>query len=109
MLSAYANTEKKLARIYDTVDTMSTSVPVLLDLGNILFFLGNLPQLYRSYQHRHTLRDLSIYTWVIQIFAALCFCSAGIVTGAWFAVILNGFNIAYGGVTAYWINQARSG
>jgi len=83
------------------------SVPILLDLGNILFFVGNLPQLYRTYQRRQQLRDLSIYSWVIQIFASICFLTAGLLTGAAFTVVLNAFNIAYAGVTAYWIHRAR--
>lgn len=87
---------------------MQISVPLLLDLGNILFFIGSLPQLYRTYQRRHALRDLSLYSWVIQIFASLCFFSAGVLTGAGFTVVLNTFNIAYAGCTAYWIHRAHN-
>jgi uncharacterized protein with PQ loop repeat len=82
------------------------SVPLLLDLGNILFFIGNLPQLYRTFQRRHELRDLSIASWMIHIFASVCFFFAGVLSGAWFSVALNGFHVAYSGVTAYWINRA---
>jgi uncharacterized protein with PQ loop repeat len=87
---------------------MSVSVALLLDVGNILFFISSLPQLYRTYQRRHTLRDLSIVSWLIQIVASICFLSAGMLSGAWFAVALNVFNIAYAGVTAYWINRTRA-
>lgn len=86
---------------------MSVSVPILLDLGNILFFLGSLPQLYRTYQRRQKLQDLSIASWVIQIFASVCFFSAGALSGAWFTMAVNGFNVTYAGVTAHWINQSR--
>jgi uncharacterized protein with PQ loop repeat len=86
---------------------MSVSVALLLDLGNILFFISSLPQLYRTYQRRHELQDLSIASWIIQIFASICFFSAGMLSGAWFAVAVNVFNITYAGVTAYWINRAR--
>ena len=86
---------------------MSVSVALLLDLGNILFFLASLPQLYRTYQRRRELQDLSIASWVIQIFASVCFLSAGWISGAWFTVALNAFNMTYAGVTAYWIQRAR--
>jgi len=85
---------------------MSVSVALLLDLGNILFFLASLPQLFKTYKRRHELRDLSITSWVIQILASVCFFSAGWISGAWFTVALNGFNMAYAGVTAYWIYRA---
>lgn len=97
-----------IATLLVKAENMSVSVPILLDLGNILFFLGNLPQLYKTYQRRKKLRDLSIYSWVIQIFASICFFSAGVLTGALFTVVLNAFNIGYAGVTAYWINQTRA-
>ena len=86
---------------------MSVSVALLLDLGNILFFLASLPQLYRTYQRRYELQDLSIASWLIQICASICFFSAGLLSGAWFAVALNIFNMTYAGVTAYWIHRAR--
>lgn len=96
-----------IATIFVKVEKLSISVPFLLDLGNILFFVGSLPQLYRTYQRRSELSDLSIYSWVIQIFASICFFSAGVLTGAGFTVVLNAFNIGYAGLTAYWINCAR--
>lgn len=86
---------------------MSVSVPILLDLGNILFFTASLPQLYRTYQRRHELQDLSIMSWVIQIFASIAFLAAGMLSGAWFAMILNAFNMTYAGITVYWIDRAR--
>ena len=86
---------------------MSISVPILLDLGNILFFTASLPQLYRTYQRRRELRDLSITSWVIQIFASIAFFVAGLLSGAWFAVVLNAFNMSYAGITVYWIHRAR--
>lgn len=95
-----------IATIFNEVERVSVSVPLLLDLGNILFFIGSLPQLYRTYQRRRELRDLSIYSWVIQIFASICFFSAGVLTGAGFTVVLNAFNIGYAGLTAYWIHRA---
>jgi len=85
---------------------MSAYVPILLDIGNILFFIGSLPQLYRTYQNRRQLKDLSFYSWLIQIFASVCFFTAGILTGAWFTVTLTGFNILYGEITVTWIHRA---
>jgi uncharacterized protein with PQ loop repeat len=86
---------------------VSVSVPLLLDIGNILFFTASLPQLYQTYQRRHELRDLSIMSWVMQIFASIAFLAAGLLSGAWFAVILNAFNMTYAGITVYWIHRTR--
>lgn len=86
---------------------MNVYVPILLDIGNILFFIGSLPQLYRTYTNRHELRDLSLYGWTTHIFATMCFFVSGILTGAIFTAILTGFNIGYATITVYWIYRSR--
>lgn len=61
---------------------MSVSIPILLDLESILFLTASLPQLYRTDQLRHKLRELYIMSWVIQIFAPGSFLAAGMLSGA---------------------------
>jgi len=79
-----------------------TSVGGMLDIGNIIFFVANFPQLITAYKNRRNLVGLSSKLLIGYIIASLFFISAGVVTGGYACVILNIINEAIYAVQLYW-------
>jgi len=86
---------------------MNKTIPLLLDAGNIIFTVAVFPQLYKTYQNRHSLKDLSIFSFIFITIATVCFFMAGILIRAYFTIILTGFNVFYNLLTVYWIWRCK--
>ena len=83
-------------------------IGLLLDLGNIVFTIGSLPQIYSSFKYRYKLKGLSISSFVLYIIATLCFLPVMVWTNAWIAFICGCFNIFSFLWNVYWILRLRN-
>lgn len=77
-------------------------VAILLDIGNIIFFIGNLPQLITAYKHRKDLGSLSSIMLSFFAIAVSFFSIAGALLGAWIMCGLNAFNCIFFASQLYW-------
>jgi len=83
---------------------------ILLDLGNILFFVATFPQLRKTYKYRNnpeTLEGVSMYTFIGFILATICFILAGFLIGGILTVILGIINIMTFALQLYWKLRLR--
>jgi hypothetical protein len=78
------------------------SVGNLLDIGNIIFFIANFPQLITAYKNRRNLVGLSAKLLVGYIIASIFFIWAGIQTGGYACVVLNLINEGIYMIQLYW-------
>jgi len=81
-------------------------VPILLDIGNIIFFIATFPQLKITYTNRNNLKDLSAITFLLISIGCFCFMIGNYLIGAKIAGLLNVFNIIYNSLTIYWIKTS---
>lgn len=78
---------------------------MLCDVGNTIYFIATLPQLHRTYNNRHKLKDLSIQSFILYTIASLVFICAGILMRAPVTVGLCTFNVFYNLLTIHWIRH----
>lgn len=83
------------------------SIALFQDVGNILFTIGSLPQMYLAYKNRKHLKDLSLTTYIVYTFALVCFEAINAEIGAWIAFTLCAANIVMNAMTMYWIVKSR--
>lgn len=82
-------------------------VPLLLDLGNIIFFVATFPQLLLTYKNRNSLKDLSPPAFLMFAVATICFLLVSLLTGAIATTCITTFQIICDLITVYWILRSR--
>lgn len=81
-------------------------IPLLLDLGNLLFFFGGFPQLIKTVKNRKNLKDLSALTFSLYAIAAFLFVIVGVLLWSWLTIVFNTVNTFYFCAIVYWIKKA---
>lgn len=109
-LAFYANRHKKRNNIirkkhFGDKGKMDV-IPILLDVGNCLFFFGGFPQLVKTIKNRKTLKDLSALTFTFYTLAAALFVAVGLMLGSWMTFVFNAINTVYFIAIIYWIKKA---
>lgn len=84
-------------------------VPILLDLGNIVMFLATLPQLITAWKNRRNLSGLSTTMVIGYIIANLIFALVGLISGAYFALVLSSGNCVFFVMQLFWKWKYRNG
>ena len=79
----------------------------LLDLGNVLFTIGCLPQIYTTFKNRHSLKDINYYSQGIFTISTAIFVIADLYLGAYIALTLCSFNIFANIWNIYWSLKNR--
>jgi len=77
-------------------------IPILLDVGNIIFFISSLKQMVTAYQNRRNLQGLSSKMLIGYIISTFCFISVGFMTKALFTIIFGFANIGFFLSQLYW-------
>ena len=75
---------------------------LLLDIGNIIFFVASFPQLITAYRNRSNLIGLSSKFLIGYLIASNFFIGAGLLTGGYACVVLNAINEVFYGIQLYW-------
>lgn len=86
---------------------MST-IGILLDVGNVMFFAGGLPQLITTIRNKDNLQGISPVGFLMYSIGCLFFMVVCILNQAWMATIFNIFNVPYFGIVAYWSWKANA-
>ena len=84
-------------------------VGILLDLGNVAFFVSNLPQLLTAYRNRRDLRGLSGKMLLGFTVSTLLFISAGWLARAPLTVILGCANVVFFTLQLHWKRKYPTG
>lgn len=82
-------------------------ISLLLDIGNIIFFLSNFPQVLTAYRNRKNLRSLSSLMLLGFSLSTTLFVTVGILTVAPFTVVLGIGNILFFLAQFYWKRKYR--
>lgn len=82
-------------------------IGILLDIGNIVFFLSNCPQLVTAYRNRRNLKGLSSKMLFGFIISTIFFILVGLLTNAPLTVILGLTNIVFFILQLYWKRKYR--
>jgi len=82
-------------------------ISVLLDVGNIVFFIANFPQMVNAYENRKNLKGLSTTMLLGYMIATLFFISVGLLTNGHFTAILGMINEVFFGLQFYWKRKYR--
>lgn len=78
-------------------------IGILLDVGNVVFFLATFPQLISTYRNRKKgLKAVSSKTFLGFLIATLFFISVGALTGGYLTVLLGIINEITFGLQLYW-------
>ena len=77
-------------------------IGIVLDIGNVIFFISNLPQLITAYKNRTNLKGLSAKMLFGFICSTIFFIIAGVLTNAYFTVALGILNIVFFLLQLYW-------
>jgi len=77
-------------------------VPILLDFGNIIFFIANIPQVLKSYKNRKNLKVLSSKMLLGYISGSFLFAIAFLIAGGMIAFMLCLFNFCFFSLQLYW-------
>lgn len=80
---------------------------IILDVGNIIFFAVNFPQLMTAYKNRKELKGLSGIMLAGYMIATLFFLLAGLVSGGYIAATLCTINEIVFGCQLYWKRKYR--
>lgn len=70
-------------------------IDVLQYLGSIILILHKLPQMYRTFKNRNTLKDLSLVKFFMGVVGGLIMLAWGILSNNWGVVLLNIFCSVY--------------
>lgn len=79
----------------------------LLDIGNVVFFLSNCPQLFTAYKNRKDLKGLSSRMLIGFILATFFFITVGLATGGILTAVLGFANIIFWFCQLYWKRKYR--
>jgi len=74
----------------------------ILDAGNVVFFISNIPQLITAYKNRKNLLGLSKEMLFGMIISTLLFMVVGVITNGILTVILGATNIIFFILQIYW-------
>lgn len=77
-------------------------VPVLLDVGNLTFFIANVPQLISGYRNRRNLCGLSSLLLFGLAIGSIFFTVVGTLTAAYFTIFANIFMSVSFFTQLYW-------
>jgi len=77
-------------------------IGLMLDIGNIIFFISNLPQLITAYKNRTNLQGLSAKMLFGFILSTIFFIVAGVLANAYLTVILGILNIFFFLLQLHW-------
>lgn len=80
---------------------------LILDIGNVIFFVVNFPQLVTAYKNRKNLQALSGTMLGGYMAATVFFLFAGLVSGGYLASILCGINEVIYAFQLYWKRKYR--
>lgn len=75
----------------------------LMNIGNILFTIGTLPQCYKIYRNRKNLKDISLKGYLLFSTATICFTLAGMLANAWATVLTTIAQNIFNVLTVYWL------
>lgn len=75
---------------------------LILDAGNVIFFIVNFPQLITAYKNRKNLKGLSATMLGGYMFATIFFLLAGLITGGYLASMLCAINEVIYAFQLYW-------
>lgn len=84
-------------------------IGLLLDIGNIIFFISNLPQLITAYRNRRDLKGLSSRMLIGYFIATLFFGSVAFLTGGYITFVLCIINEVIFITQAHWKRKYRKG
>ena len=70
-------------------------IDALQYIGSIILILHKLPQMYRTFRNRDSLKDLSLVKFFMGVVGGLVMLAWGIGTGNWGVVLLNVFCSVY--------------
>ena len=70
-------------------------IDALQYIGSIILILHKLPQMYRTFKNRNTLKDLSLVKFFMGVVGSLIMLAWGIGTANWGVVLLNMFCSVY--------------
>lgn len=77
-------------------------IGLILDLGNIIFFLANIPQVVTAYRNRKNLRGLSSRMLLGYSASTVCFITSGYMAQGYLTVVLGVINILIFITQLYW-------
>jgi len=77
-------------------------ISVLLDIGNVIFFLSGFPQLLKAIRNRNNLKGISPWAFIGYSTGCVFFFFVGILLNSWLTVVFNIVNCGYFGLVAYW-------
>jgi len=83
------------------------TIGLLLDIGNIIFTITSLPQVYSSFKHRNKLKGLNPLTYLGYIIATLVFLVVMAWTEAWISFMCGCFNIFTFSWNIIWIIKQK--
>jgi len=75
---------------------------IIIDVGNVIFFAVNFPQLRTAYKNRKELKGLSSVMLGGYMLATVFFLVAGLITGGYIAATLCTINEIIFGYQLYW-------
>lgn len=85
----------------------SNLVGTLIDIGNIIFFVGNLPQLITAYRNRTNLQGLSSKMLFLFMISTVFFILAGALTDGMMTIILGLVNEIIFSIQLFWKHKYR--
>lgn len=80
-------------------------IPYLTDVGNIIFFVAGLPQLWKTWKNRKNpkmLEGLSSKMLLGYVLSFILFGTLGFIVDGYFTFVLNIFNIIFFLIQVYW-------
>ena len=77
-------------------------ISILLDIGNIIFFLANFPGIVTAFKNRTNLSAISSKMLIGYMLATICFTIVGLLTGGYITAILGVINELIFGIELYW-------
>jgi len=91
------------------MDVMSylTSIGGILDVGNVIFFIANFPQMVTAYKHRTNLSGLSGMMLALYMIATVFFGMVAYLTGGHLATALCITNEFFYTCQLYWKHKYR--
>jgi uncharacterized protein with PQ loop repeat len=83
-------------------------IGILLDVGNVMFFAGGLPQLITTIRNKDNLQGISPFGFLMYSIGCMFFMIVCVLNQAWMATIFNLFNVPYFAIVAYWSWKANA-
>ena len=82
-------------------------IGLLLDIGNVIFFISSFPQLISIFKNRKQLKGLSRKTPFGYIISTLFFIACGFLSNGYLTMILGVINVANFSLQIYWASGSK--